>query len=312
MEIVENGDELKAYFERHGAAISEEAPCLMDQFLDRALEVDVDIVRGPDWSVIGGVIEHIEAAGIHSGDSMGVVPPQRLKDETCERIEALSRQLADRLQVLGFLNLQLAVKDDEVFMLEANPRSSRSVPFIAKATGIPLVDLGVKGILGLKKAQVQPEKYNWHSVKTVSVKGVVFPFKKFPDSDSILGPEMKSTGETMGRGADYPEALLKAIVACDLQMPTKGEVFLSLREKDKDELLPLVKDLTAMGYRISGTRGTAEYLSEQGIACEAIKKVHEGRPHCVDRIRSGQIAFVINTTSGRQIQQHSTGQRSGC
>jgi carbamoyl-phosphate synthase large subunit len=312
MEIVESPDELRAYFDRHGAAISPEAPCLMDQFLDRALEVDVDIVRGPDWSVIGGVIEHIEAAGVHSGDSMGVVPPQRLKDETCAKIEELSRKLADRLNVLGFLNLQLAVKDDEVFMLEGNPRSSRSVPFIAKATGIPLVDLGVKGILGLTRDKVNPERYDWHKTKAVSVKGVVFPFKKFPDSDSILGPEMKSTGETMGRGADYPEALLKAIVGCDLQLPDHGEVFLSLREKDKDELLPLVKDLNKMGYTLSGTQGTAVFLEENGIECEAIKKVHEGRPHCVDRIRSGQVAFVINTTSGRRSIEASFGIRRSC
>ncbi len=312
MEIVESEDELKAYFERHGAVISAEAPCLMDQFLDQALEVDVDIVRGPDWSVIGGVIEHIEAAGVHSGDSMGVVPPQRLKDETCAHIEDLSRRLADRLNVKGFLNLQLAVKNDEVYMIEANPRSSRSVPFIAKATGIPLVDLGVKGILGLKKDQVNPQKYDWHKTKSVSVKGVVFPFKKFPDSDSILGPEMKSTGETMGRGADYPEALLKAVIACDLQLPSEGEVFLSLREKDKDDLLPLIRELDGMGYRLSATHGTAGFLKTQGIDCEPIKKVHEGRPHCVDRIRSGQVAFVINTTSGRRSIEASFGIRRSC
>lgn len=312
MEIVESEDELRAYFDRHGAAISKEAPCLMDQFLEQALEVDVDIVRGPDWSVIGGVIEHIEAAGVHSGDSMGVVPPQRLKEETCARIEDLSRRLADRLKVLGFLNLQLAVKDDEVYMLEANPRSSRSVPFIAKATGIPLVDLGVKGIIGLKKDQVKPEQYDWHKTQKVSVKGVVFPFKKFPESDSILGPEMKSTGETMGRGDDYPEALLKAVIACDLQLPAEGEVFLSLREKDKSELLPLIQELNGMGFRLSATQGTAGFLTEQGIECEPIKKVHEGRPHCVDRIRSGQVAFVINTTSGRRSIEASFGIRRSC
>lgn len=312
MEIVESEDELKVYFERHGTYVSREAPCLMDQFLERALEVDVDLVRGPDWILIGGVIEHIEAAGVHSGDSMGVVPPQRLKPETCARIEDLSRRLADRLNVLGFLNLQLAVRDDEVFMLEANPRSSRSVPFIAKATGIPLVDLGVRALLGQTAATVKPEQYNWHKVSTVSVKGVVFPFKKFPDSDSILGPEMKSTGETMGRGADYPEALLKAVVACDLQLPTDGEVFLSLREKDKGELLPLIKELKSMGFSLSATKGTAQFLETEGLDCEAVKKVHEGRPHCVDRIRSGQVAFVINTTSGRTSIEASFGIRRSC
>ncbi|MGZ3721704.1 MAG: carbamoyl-phosphate synthase large subunit, partial [Bdellovibrionales bacterium] len=312
MEIVQNAEELKIYFDRHQAFIGEDSPCLMDQFLDRALEVDVDLVRGPDWTVIGGVIEHIEAAGVHSGDSMGVVPPQRLKKHTCDKIEDLSRRLADRLGILGFLNLQLAVKDDEVFMLEANPRSSRSVPFIAKATGVPLVDLGVKAMLGLSSKEVKPGQYVWRNFEGVSVKGVVFPFKKFPDSDSILGPEMKSTGESMGRGRDYPEALLKAIVGCDLQLPTEGEVFLSLREKDKAELLPLIKDIRDMGFTLSATHGTAVYLHENGIDCEQVKKVHEGRPHCVDRIRSGQVAFVINTTSGRTSIEASFGIRRSC
>jgi carbamoyl-phosphate synthase large subunit len=284
----------------------------MDQFLDRALEVDVDLVRGPDWIVIGGIIEHIEAAGVHSGDSMGVVPPQRLRDETCEKIEELSRRLADRLGILGFLNLQLAIKDDDVFVLEANPRSSRSVPFIAKATGIPLVDLGVKGILGLKASEVQPERYDWHKLSGVSVKGVVFPFKKFPEADSILGPEMKSTGETMGRGDDYAEAILKAMIGSDLQLPTSGEVFLSLREKDKQELLELIRRLQKSGFTLSATGGTAAFLKSHGITCEAVKKVHEGRPHCVDRIRSGQVSFVINTTSGRQSVEASFGIRRSC
>ena len=159
MEIIEDEKELKSYFSRHSLFINEESPCLIDQFLERALEVDVDLVRGPDWSVVGGVIEHIEAAGVHSGDSMGVIPPQRLKPEVCEKLQTLSLKLADKLNILGFLNLQLAIRDDEVFMIEANPRSSRSVPFIAKATGIPLVDLGVKAMLGFKKSDVNPEKY---------------------------------------------------------------------------------------------------------------------------------------------------------
>jgi carbamoyl-phosphate synthase large subunit len=312
MEIVESLEELDAYFERHGAFISPKAPCLMDQFLDRALEVDVDLVRGPDWTVVGGVIEHIEAAGVHSGDSMGVVPPQRLKDETCRKIEELSVKLANRMNVLGFLNLQLAIKDDQIFMLEANPRSSRSVPFIAKATGIPLVDLGVKGMLGLRAKDVHPGLYDWHKINGVAVKGVVFPFKKFPGSDSILGPEMKSTGETMGRGRDYSEALLKAVVSSDLQLPLEGEIFLSLREKDKDELLSDIQELAGMGYTLSGTTGTANFLKEHGLDCLPVKKVHEGRPHCVDRIRSGDVAFVINTTSGRTSVEASFGIRRSC
>lgn len=312
MEIVENEDELESYFRRHGPYISQKNPCLMDQFLERALEVDVDLIRGPDWTVVGGIVEHIEAAGVHSGDSMGVIPSQRLKEDVSKKIEELSRKIADRLNVLGFLNLQLAVKNDEVYMLEANPRSSRSVPFIAKATQVPIVDLGVRAILGLKASQVKPDQYNWRKAEGISVKGVVFPFKKFPDSDSILGPEMKSTGETMGRGSDYSEALWKALIGAGAHLPSSGEVFLSLREKDKVEMLPMIKDLVNAGYTLSATSGTAQFLQEKGIDCEAVKKVHEGRPHCVDRIRSGQVKLVINTTSGRTSIEASFGIRRSC
>lgn len=312
MEIIEDEDDLRLYFVRHGSVIGAKTPCLMDQFLERALEVDVDLVRGVDWLVVGGVIEHIEAAGVHSGDSMGVVPPQRLKDETLDRIEDLSIRLAHRLGVLGFLNLQLAVQQDQVYMLEANPRSSRSVPFISKATRVPLVDLGVKAIIGLTKEQVKPERFNWRLVEDVSVKGVVFPFKKFPEADSILGPEMKSTGESMGRGKTYAEALLKAWMSSQTSFPHSGEVFLSLRETDKEDLLPLAKELLQLGYTLSGTSGTARYLNAKGLECESLRKVHEGRPHCVDRIRSGEVAFVINTTSGRTSIEASLGIRRSC
>ncbi len=312
MEIVETLEELESYFERHGEAISSSKPCLMDQFLERALEVDVDVACGKDWAVVGGIIEHIEAAGVHSGDSMGVVPPQRLKLDTEAKIEAICIELARRLGILGFLNLQLAIKDDEVYVLEANPRSSRSVPFIAKATGVPLVDLGVKAMLGLTSEQVKPSQYVWRNAKGVSVKGVVFPFKKYPESDSILGPEMKSTGETMGRGVDYGEALLKAFVTSQLKLPTQGKVFLSLRDKDKDSSLSLMKDLIQMGYELCATSGTASYLKSKGVECELVKKVHEGRPHCVDLIRSGEVVLVINTTSGRQSIEASFGIRRSC
>jgi carbamoyl-phosphate synthase large subunit len=312
MEVVENTDELKSYFSRHGSFITEEAPCLMDQFLAGALEVDVDLVRGQDWTVVGGIVEHIEAAGVHSGDSMGVLPPQRLKPETTKKIEELSIGLANRINTIGHLNLQLAVKNDEVYMLEANPRSSRSVPFVSKASRIPLVDLGVFAMLGRTAKEVKPEQYNWRNLSQVSVKGVVFPFKKFADSDSILGPEMKSTGESMGRGHDYSEALLKASISSHMNLPAKGEIFLSLRDKDKDELLPLVRALVEMGYTLSATFGTAKFLYDSGIDCIPVKKVHEGRPNCVDRIRSGKVAFVINTTSGRHAIEASFDIRRSC
>lgn len=312
MEVIENNDELVSYFQRHKAFITQEKPCLMDQFLAGALEVDVDLIRGPDWTVVGGVVEHIEAAGVHSGDSMGVLPPQRLKEETCARIEDLSRRLAERIGVIGHLNLQLAVSNDVVYMLEANPRSSRSVPFVAKATGIPLIDLGVAAMLGKTKKEISIDKLNWRNAKAVSVKGVVFPFKKFPEADSILGPEMKSTGESMGRGKDYPDALMKAFLSSNIRLPQNGQVFFSLRDKDKESMLALAKDLQRMGYGVSATTGTAHFFNERGVNCLSLRKVDEGRPHCVDKIRSGEVAFVINTTSGRRAIEASFDIRRAC
>ncbi len=312
MEVVESTEELNSYFERHHDAISKDRPCLIDQFLEGALEVDVDLVRGKDWVIIGGVVEHIEAAGVHSGDSQGVLPPQRLMDEVCDQIEKMAKDLAHRIQVIGHLNLQLAVKNNEIYMLEANPRSSRSVPFVVKATGIPLIDLGVAAALGRTASQIKPERFQWRERKQVSVKGVVFPFKKFPEADTILGPEMKSTGESMGRGADYGEALLKAMLSSHMKFPEKGEVFLSLRDKDKKILLPMIKDLVNLGYTFSATKGTSQFLKEQGLDCLELKKVHEGRPHCVDRIRSGQVGIVINTTRGKQSIEASFNIRRAC
>lgn len=312
MEVIENQEELISYFSRHREAISAERPCLMDQFLTDALEVDVDLVRGQDWSLIGGVVEHIEAAGVHSGDSMGVLPPQRLKNELCHKIEELSLGLAERIGVVGHLNLQLAVKNDVVYMLEANPRSSRSVPFVAKATGIPLIDLGVAAMMGKLKHELQLQNLQWRNSAQVSVKGVVFPFKKFPEADSILGPEMKSTGESMGRGLNYSEALMKAIMSSNVQLPEGGEVFFSLRDRDKERLLPVAQELSQMGYTLSATLGTANYFKSMGLECLSLRKVHEGRPHCVDRIRSGSAAFVVNTTSGRLSIEASFNIRRAC
>jgi len=312
MEVIENLSELESYFERHAEAISADRPCLMDQFLEGALEVDVDLVRGRDWMIVGGVVEHIEAAGVHSGDSMGVLPPQRLKEETCQKIEELSCRLADRIGVIGHLNLQLAVQNDVVFILEANPRSSRSVPFVVKATGIPLIDLGIQASLGLTKAQVRPERFDWKKTKIVSVKGVVFPFKKFPEADSILGPEMKSTGESMGRGQDYSEALMKAMLSSKVALPQEGEVFFSLREKDKPAMLGLAQELQKMGYQISATGGTAQFFNQNGVKATALRKVHEGRPHCVDHIMRGNVSAVVNTTRGRTSIEASFGIRRAC
>jgi carbamoyl-phosphate synthase large subunit len=312
MEVIDNVEELTKYFTQYAADISKATPCFMDQFLEGALEIDVDIVRGEDWSLIGGVIEHIEAAGVHSGDSMGVIPPQRLRDETLASIESHCLQLADKLKVIGHLNVQLAVKDDRVYIIEANPRCSRTVPFLAKAAQVPLVDLGIQAMLGMKASEVKAKQYDWKKIELVAVKGVVFPFKKFPEADSVLGPEMKSTGESMGRGKAYSEALMKAFIASQVELPSQGEVFLSLRNKDKDHLLPVAKSLVDLGFTLSATSGTASMLYENGVDCIPVKKVHEGRPHCVDRIRSGKVDLVINTTSGRQALEASFSIRRSC
>lgn len=312
MEVIESDDDLESYFEKHGMVILPDAPCFMDQFLENALELDVDLVRGVDWCIVGGVIEHIEAAGVHSGDSMGVIPPQRLKTEILNFIEDFCIKLTNKLEVLGHLNVQLAVKSDRVYVIEANPRCSRTVPFLAKAASVPIVDLGVAAVVGKTAAEVQPEKYSYKKMTNVCVKGVVFPFNKFTHADSILGPEMKSTGESMGRGRDYSEALLKAFISSHVRLSKKGEIFLSLREKDKDSLLKTIKGLDALGYTFSATGGTAKFLYDYGIDCIPVKKVHEGRPNCVDRIRSGKVAMVINTTSGRQSIDASFSIRRSC
>ena len=312
MEMIDDEEGLQAYFTKYSEFISKKNPCLMDQYLESFLEVDVDMVRGVDWAVIGGIVEHIEAAGVHSGDSMGVLPPQRLKKEVCNQIEQLSFKLADELKILGFLNLQLAIQDDHIYMLEANPRSSRSVPFISKATEIPLIDLGIQAMMKKTKQEVDFKNHSWKQTSCVSVKGVVFPFKKIRNTDSILGPEMKSIGEVMGRADDYPTALVKAIVSSKLSFPEKGEIFLSLKDKDKPLLLSAIQDLVKEGYTLSATGGTFHFLQSHGLPCLLVKKVQEGRPHCVDRITSRKIVLVLNTTSKSSSIQASFGIRRSC
>ena len=312
MEIIETEEELKFYFKKYSSFFSKSRPCLMDQYLDSFLEVDVDMVRGIDWAFVGGIIEHIEAAGVHSGDSMGVLPPQRLKPEVCQQIERLSLALAEELKILGFLNLQLAVQEDRIYMLEANPRSSRSLPFISKATGLPLIDLGVQAMMKKSKRELTMDFKPWKEPPQISVKGVVFPFKKIKKTDSILGPEMKSIGEAMGRGKTYPVALTKALVSSGFHFPKEGEIFLSLRDKDKMTLLSSVQNLLEAGYTFSATEGTAAFLQKHGLKCEYVKKVLQGRPHCVDRIISGKVVLVFNTTSTSSSIQASFSIRRSC
>jgi carbamoyl-phosphate synthase large subunit len=232
---------------------------------------------------------------------MGVLPPQRFPSGIVDEVEKLSRELAVNLKIVGHLNLQLAIKGDQVYVLEANPRSSRSVPFVSKATGIPLVKLAMGCMLG---EQLHVTRY-WRETEIISVKGVVFPFKKFSGVDILLGPEMRSTGESMGRstptaqrGASYAEALEKAFIGAGVVIPRSGKVFFSIKDKDKKYFIPLATKIIQCGFQILGTAGTAAFFKEHDIKVEVVNKVRQGSPHCVDMISSGLVQIVFNTTSG--------------
>jgi len=315
MEVLGSVEELKNYLDRYDDLMSEQSPLLIDEFLDDALEVDVDVVSDGENVLIGGIIEHIENAGTHSGDAMGVLPPQRLQSEVIANIENLSRSLCQNLKIIGHMNLQLAIKEDKVYVLEANPRSSRSVPFVAKATGIPLVKLGMQCMLGQRLTVT----HYWRNLDTISVKGVVFPFKKFSEVDTLLGPEMRSTGESMGRSTkdqegnpDYVEALEKAFVSSGVKIPRDGQVFISIRDKDKKRGSKIAQGLLSGGFRLIATKGTAEFLSSQGLPVEAVNKVRDGSPHCVDLILDGKIQMVVNTTAGARSISDSFSIRRSC
>ena len=251
MEVLSNLGEVENYLNKHADLMSTTSPLLIDQFLEDALECDVDLVSDGENVLIGGIVEHIEGAGIHSGDSMGVLPPQRFASGIIDEVERLSRALALNLKVVGHLNLQLAIKGDQVYVLEANPRSSRSVPFVSKATGIPLVKLAMGSMLG---EQLHVTKY-WRETEIISVKGVVFPFKKFSEVDTLLGPEMRSTGETMGRStpqkdykASYSEALEKAFIGAGVVIPRTGKIFFSIKDRDKKAFTPLVPKINRLWF----------------------------------------------------------------
>lgn len=301
MEILDSQSELIDYLRRNPEVVGAQTPLFIDHFLDNALEVDVDLVSDGENVLIGGIVEHIEGAGVHSGDSMGVLPPQRISSGMLDEIEKLSRELCIAMKVVGHLNLQIAVKNGDIYVLEANPRSSRSVPFVAKATGIPLVKYALQCMLGQRLHVTQ----FWRQTKTVSVKGVVFPFKKFREADILLGPEMRSTGESMGRSqqdgqtpSDYVEALEKAFISAGFKIPNSGKVFFSIKDKDKQACTELARDLESEGFEIVATKGTADFFASKGIKAQAVSKVQDGSPHCVDMILQGKIKAIINTTSG--------------
>jgi len=303
MEVVHADSDLARYM-RDAVKVSNDSPVLLDRFLDNAVEVDIDVIADKDGNVlIGGVMEHIEEAGVHSGDSSCSLPPYSLSAEVQARLREQVVALAKALDVVGLMNTQFAVQQDNgdavIYLLEVNPRASRTVPFVSKATGLPLAKISARCMAGKTLAEqgatkeIVPEYF--------SVKEAIFPFAKFQGVDPILGPEMRSTGEVMGVGRSFGAAFARAQEAANIKAPpTSGKAFVSVRDPDKQRVLPVARDLVERGYAIVATAGTAKWLRENGIECEQVNKVLEGRPHIVDLIKNGEIAYIVNTTEGRQ------------
>ncbi len=298
MEIVHNDEELQRYM-REAVCVSEDSPVLLDRFLDDAIEVDVDAVYDGESILIGGIMEHIEQAGVHSGDSACSLPPVSLSPQIIEELHVQTQALADGLRVRGLMNIQFAIQRNQVFILEVNPRASRTVPFVSKATGLPLAAIATGVMLGRSLKQQgytgiqQPANY-------YAVKEAVFPFVKFPGVDPILGPEMKSTGEVMGVGRSFAQAFARALIAVDGEFATTGKAFVSVRDADKHACIDLAKSLVKRNFEIVATRGTANALREAGIYCVDINKVEQGRPHILDLLKNDEIDIIVNTTEGRQ------------
>ena len=296
MQIVYDKGSLES-FTRKAKLASPDHPILIDKFLEDAVEIDVDAISDGKKTVIGGIMEHIEEAGIHSGDSACVLPPQELPSSLLEQIKVHTRALAKELGVFGLLNIQFAIKDETLYVLEVNPRASRTIPFVSKATGVPLAKLATKIMLGrtLDELGFTEEVEPRH----VCVKEAVFPFSRFPGVDVLLGPEMKSTGEVMGIDSDFGRAFAKSQLAAGQNLPTEGTVFVSVKDADKDGVLALVDQLYKIGFKFMATRGTSRYLKEAGIPNVEIKKIAQGRPNVTDYMKNGDIQMVINTPSGK-------------
>ncbi|MBP7528410.1 MAG: carbamoyl-phosphate synthase large subunit [Syntrophorhabdaceae bacterium] len=308
MEIVYNDEDLASFMVK-AAEASPEKPILIDKFLEDAIEIDVDAVADGTLCVVAGIMEHIEEAGIHSGDSASALPPYSLNDDVIERIRTYTYRLAEGLNVVGLMNIQYAVKDDRIYVLEVNPRASRTVPFVSKATGVQWAKVAAKLMAGktLKELGIEKEIVLNHS----AVKESVFPFNKFAGVDTILGPEMKSTGEVMGIDSSFGAAFLKSQLSAGQDLPSQGNVFLSVKNRDKRNVVFVAKKLSDLGFTICATKGTGKVLANNGIEVAFVNKVSEGRPHVVDMIKNGGIQFIINTPSGRNPKVDEVAIRSG-
>jgi carbamoyl-phosphate synthase large subunit len=298
MEVVYNEVDLARYM-REAVKVSNDSPVLLDRFLDNAVEVDIDIIADAQGDVlIGGIMEHIEEAGVHSGDSSCSLPPYTLSAEIQNRVREQAAAMARELKVVGLMNTQFAIQGDTIYVLEVNPRASRTVPFVSKAIGVPLAKIAARCMVGQSLASQNAQKEIVPDY--FSVKEAIFPFAKFQGVDPILGPEMRSTGEVMGVGRTFPEAFARAEEAANIKAPVPGKAFISVREGDKPRVVDVARDLLKRGFSLVATSGTANFLRDQGLPCDQINKVIEGRPHIVDLIKNGEITYIINTTEGKQ------------
>ena len=297
MEIVHDVEDLKRYM-REAVRVSNDSPVLLDRFLDDAIEVDIDAICDGTDVLIGGIMEHIEQAGVHSGDSACSLPPYTLSQAVQDRMREQIRALAHGLKVVGLMNTQFAIQGDDIYLLEVNPRASRTVPFVSKATGRPLAKIAARCMAGISLAEqgqteeIVPRHYY--------VKEAVFPFIKFPGVDTILGPEMKSTGEVMGVGATFGEAFAKSLEGGSMRLPRSGKVLISVREADRARAVRVAADLAELGFELYATRGTGKAIQDAGTPCVLVNKVAEGRPHIVDMIKNDEFDLIINTTEGKQ------------
>jgi carbamoyl-phosphate synthase large subunit len=286
------------YLRESAGKATADHPVLIDRFIEDAFEFDVDAVSDGREVIICGLMQHIEEAGIHSGDSACVLPPYILTEEQKIRMVGITRTLARALEVVGLMNVQFAFRDGQLWVLEVNPRASRTIPFVSKATGVNWTGVAARCLVGRSLAEqgvtenLSPRRY--------AVKEVVFPFSRFEGINPYLGPEMRSTGEVMGLADSFSEAYSKALYAAGTYLPTEGKVFISVNRRDRERMLPIARTLKNLGFQIVSTRGTRQYLEELGVEAEFVFKVNEGRPNVVDRMKNGDIALLINTPLGRQ------------
>ncbi|MDR3630147.1 MAG: carbamoyl-phosphate synthase large subunit [Desulfocapsaceae bacterium] len=302
MRIVYTDQGIRDFMQAIGGTIQEH-PVLIDKFLQDAIEVDVDAICDGRMTVIGGIMEHIEEAGIHSGDSSCVLPPHTLSSAMIEEIKQASRAMAEELGVIGLMNVQYAIKDNDLYVLEVNPRASRTVPFVSKATGVPLAKLATKIMLGATLTELGLTREV--VVSHWAVKEAVFPFDRFPKVDTLLGPEMKSTGEVMGIDDNLGLAIAKSYLAAGSRLPISGNVFISVRDSDKKALVPVAKSLVDLGFIILATDGTADYLQHNQVSCTKVNKISQGRPHILDRIQDNEISWIVNTSLGKRTTEDS-------